>query len=113
MLYSMKVKLEMARYNQNKISYERQDALFDDFCSALSKLRAKDEIKNFLKDLMNRQERLMFIRRLQIAELLFKGYTYEEIKEALHVGEPTIARVSRWLNFGRNGYKNVLQKKKA
>lgn len=101
----------MARFNPNKISYTKQDALMDEFCEALSKLKTKKETKDFLKDILNRQERLMLIRRLQIAELLVKGFTYEAIREALRVGETTIARVARWLNFGRNGYKKLLSRK--
>lgn len=101
----------MARYNSNKISYDKQDALFDDFCEALAKLKTKQEIKDFLKDLLNRQERIMLVRRLQIAELLVRDFSYSAIKKMLGVGASTIARVSRWLYFGRNGYMNILKKK--
>lgn len=101
----------MARYNSNKISYEKQDALFDDFCEALVKLKTRQEIKDFLKDLLNRQERIMLVRRLQIAELLVRDFSYSAIKKMLGVGASTIARVSRWLYFGRNGYMNILKKK--
>lgn len=103
----------MAKYNQNRIPYQKQDDLLDDFCAALAKLRTKGEIKDFLKDILNRQERLMIIRRLQIAEMLASGRTYAEIRKALGASETTISRVSRWLNFGRNGYKNILRKKKG
>lgn len=111
MLLSMEAQLSMARYNQNRISYSKQDTLLDDFCTALAKLKTKAEIKDFLKDLLNRQERIMLIRRLQIAELLAKRLTYEEIKKRLGTGDGTIARISRWPNFGRNGYKNLLKRK--
>ncbi len=102
----------MAKYNQNRISYQKQDDLLDEFCAAITKLKTKTEIKDFLKDILNRQERLMIIRRLQIAAMLVSGLTYAQIRKTLGVGEPTIARVSRWLNFGRNGYKNILEKRR-
>lgn len=103
--------IKMSRYNSNKVSYDKQDFLLDDFCAALAKLTTKGEIKDFLKDLLNRQERIMLIRRLQIAEMLAQEYNYEDIRKKLGVGNGTIARVSRWLNFGRNGYLNILKKK--
>jgi len=101
----------MAKYNPNKIPYVQQDAYLENFCEALAKLKTKEDLKDFLKDLMNRQERLMFVRRLQIADYLVKEWTYSDIRKKLKVGENTISRVARWLNFGRNGYKKILERK--
>lgn len=58
---------------------------------------------------MNRQERLMLARRLQIAALLEAEFTYEEIIKILRVAKGTIGRVQRWLNFGRDGYKRAIR----
>ena len=102
----------MAKYNEKKISYALQDRLMDQFCETLFELKNKQAIRNFLKDLLNRQERAMLIRRLMIAEMLFKKHTYQEIIDQLHCGAATIARVERWLNFGRNGFKQAIQSKK-
>jgi len=99
----------MARYNEKKIPYATQDRLMDLFCEALCQLKTKGAVRNFLKDLLNRQERMMLIRRLQIAELLEQGLTYTEIREQLGCGTATIARVQRWLNFGRGGYKEIIK----
>lgn len=100
----------MARYNEKKISYVVQDRLMDMFCETLHRLKTKKAIQNFLKDLLNRQERTMLVRRLLIAEMLSKKHTYQEIVERLRCGTGTIARVDRWLNFGRNGLKQAIQK---
>ena len=81
----------------------------DIFCETLLRLKTKKEIKNFLKDLLNRQERAMLVRRLLIAEMLVKDYTYKEIVNRLHCGTATIARIDRWLNFGRGGYKQAVK----
>lgn len=102
----------MARYNANKISYSKQDKLVNLFCRVLSYLKTEQAIQNFLKDLLNRQERIMLIRRLLVAELLIEGRTYREIRNQLHVGQATIARVNRWLYFGRGGYKMAIEMKK-
>lgn len=76
----------------------------------LAELGEKSAIKYFLKDLLNRQERIMLIRRLLVAKMLLDGYTYDEIQNKLKVGKGTIAKVSRWLYFGRGGYKKAISK---
>jgi len=102
----------MAKYNEKKISYEIQVEMFDSFCGTLSRLKTKAAIYNFLKDLLNRNERMMLMRRLLIAEMLLEGRTYEEITEQLRCGMPTISRVQRWLNFGRGGFVKAIRAKK-
>lgn len=102
----------MTRYNANKIPYIKQEKLMSQFCEILLRLKTKTAIRNFLKDLLNRQERIMLIRRLLVAELLLEGKTYREIQDEMHVGPSTIARVERWLHFGRGGYKEAIMKKK-
>lgn len=102
----------MARYNEKKISYPTQERLMDNLCGTLSRLKTKSAIRDFLKDLLNRQERVMLVRRLFIAEMLLDGYTYREIIKQLHCGSPTIARVERWLHFGRGGYEKAVKSKK-
>ena len=98
----------MPKFSDSKISYVHQDKLWDVFCGVLLKMHTSDEMKRFLKDLLNRQERLMLVRRLQIAEMLESGLTYEEIMKKIGAGAVTIARVHRWLKFGRNGYRQAI-----
>lgn len=83
--------------------------IWKEFCKLIAQLRSEDEVRFFLSDLLNRQERLMLARRVHIASLLESGGTYHEIEEILHAGRPTIARVQRWLNFGRDGYRRVVK----
>lgn len=73
------------------------------FSEILRQFKTSQEIFDFLKDILNRQERIMLIRRLLIAELLTKGLTYREIRERLGAGMATVARIERWLHFGRGG----------
>ena len=102
----------MARYNERKIPYETQVRLMDSFCKTISQFKSKAAVYNFFKDMLNRQERMMLIRRLLIAEMLQAGHSYRNIMKQLHCGSTTIARVQRWLNFGRGGYKTAIKTKK-
>lgn len=99
----------MAKYNEKKLSYALQEKLLTMFCQRLAKLKSGQAIRDFLKDLMNRKERLMLVRRLLIAEMLVKGRSYDEIKDQLRCGKTTIARVQRWLSFGRGGYVEAIK----
>jgi TrpR-related protein YerC/YecD len=94
----------MARFRDIKIPKPTQDEVWNEFCDVVHKLRSGDDIRRFLRDLLNRQERLMLARRLQVAKMLQAGASYTEIVDALGVGKQTISRVQRWLNFGRDGY---------
>lgn len=78
-------------------------------CKTLYDLGSPAKIKHFLKDLLNRKERMMIMRRLLIAELLEQGHGYTDIKDKMRCGDCTIARVQRLLNFGRGGYKLAIQ----
>lgn len=102
----------MSRYNEKKLNYDVQEKLLNILCKILFKLETPGAIKKFLKDLLNRNERTMLVRRLFIAEMLLDKRTYNEIKNQLHCGKSTIARVERWLNFGRGGYREAIRVKK-
>ena len=78
----------------------------------MSRLKTEKVVRDFLKDLLNRKERLMLVRRLLAAELLQEGETYRAIQKRMGMGPTTIARIERWLHFGRGGYKLALAVKK-
>lgn len=109
MLCSMRVSHAfMPRFNANRVSYKEQERLITTLCAVLKELKTPANMKNFLKDILNRQERIMIIRRLLIADRLLRGKTYVQIHEELGAGTTTIARVDRWLHFGRGGYRRAI-----
>lgn len=101
----------MPRYNEKRIPYQTQEKLLDMFCDILKNMKKRQDVKDFLKDLLNRQERVMLVRRLLIADMLLRKLSYREITNKLRCGSSTIARVERWLNFGRGGYKLAINHK--
>lgn len=65
----------------------------------------------FVEDLLSPSEKIMLIKRLAIAILLNKGYTYNQIDQTLKVSRPTIMTVSYFLKHGQNGgYQKVTKK---
>ncbi len=80
------------------------------FYAAVAHLTSFDEVSRFLKDLLTPVELAMLSRRLQVAELLIQGETYEAISRQLKIGKDTIARVHLWVDAGRGGYRTAVGK---
>lgn len=95
---------------KHKLSKQEQTELFVKLARSLSLLRSPQETAEFLKDLLSEAEVLMLARRLQIAEMLVDGQTYEQIKEVMKVGQSTIARVQTWLELYGEGYRTVIDR---
>lgn len=100
----------MAQYVHKRFSVAEQNKLLEEICEVLQDLGTVKEKEYFLKDLLNRGERVMIARRFKIAKLLEEGLTYNKIAKLLGVSDGTIAKVEKMLNFGRNGYLIALNK---
>lgn len=92
------------------LTKEQQTNLFIKLAKALTSLHNSQEAAFFLKDLLSESEVFMLARRLQIAELLIDGLTYEQIKSEVKAGFSTIARVQTWLELYGEGYRTVAKR---
>lgn len=77
---------------------------------ALLSLETKDQAKRFLRDLMTEGEIEEFAKRLKTAKMLLDKTPYSVIEKETGFSSTTVARVSKWINSGSNGYKEVLSK---
>ncbi|HXK40773.1 MAG TPA: YerC/YecD family TrpR-related protein [Candidatus Paceibacterota bacterium] len=82
----------------------------DTLYTAISSLGSREEVKNFLRDLLTESERVMMGRRIIIAQRLLEEKSYLEIKRELGVGIDTITRVHRWLEDDIDGYEKTVKK---
>lgn len=73
-------------------------------------LQTEDEVRRYLRDLLTPQEIDEFAERLAVADMLNQKMTYVQISNKTSMSSTTIARISKWLNSGRNGYKLVLSR---
>ena len=80
----------------------------DDLIGAIIQLRSKAEAKRFFRDLLTEDELIEFGNRWLAARLLARGVPYTKIAARTHLSSRTIARVSKWLNQGEDGYKLML-----
>lgn len=75
---------------------------------AILGLQTADEAQRFLRDLMTPNEIEEFSKRLQAADFLNRKVPYTTIEAQTGFSSTTVARVAKWLNNGRGGYRRVL-----
>ena len=102
----------MSRFDLYKLPTDKQKELLDRFFLAVASLSSYKEVKDFFKDLLTPQETTMFARRIKVAEMLLADKCYDEISKQLKIGLGTIARVHRWVNSERGGYKVAIEQLK-
>ncbi len=91
----------MARWFNRKT-----EALFNSILS----LKNMDEAKCFFRDLLSEQEIIEFSKRWQVAQMLNRNISYIKIQKATGLSSTTIARISKWLNKGKGGYRLMLDR---
>lgn len=103
-------KSDVSKYRQQE-KYLPQNSREKNLMKALSQLGNEKEAAALARDLMTPQEIEEFSNRLEIARLLYKGHSYQEIAEKIGVSTTTVTRVSHWLYRGCGGYWKYLSKK--
>jgi len=81
---------------------------FDNIITVLSKLDNKEDIFDFLRDLLSEKEVIEFSNRFKVAQMLENKISYKKIEEKTWISSTTIARISKFLNWQGKGYKNAI-----
>lgn len=76
----------------------------------ISSLRGKQEIKQFLKDMLTSAELRMFRRRWHIACDLEKGMTFRDLAKKNNCGTNTIMRIAEKIKSGAGGLSLALER---
>jgi len=91
-------------------SFEPKNEKEKRLCEAFLKLKSREEVANFLRDLLTPTEIDEFSNRLEIARLLASGESYLKIAKMVGVSTTTVSRTAHWLFRGCGGYWKVLKK---
>ncbi|MDR1569456.1 MAG: helix-turn-helix domain-containing protein [Oscillospiraceae bacterium] len=75
---------------------------------ALTAANDEDTCARLLEDLCTIHEVKSLAQRIEVARLLRKGVTYQEIAQRTGASTATISRVNRSLLYGAQGYPRVL-----
>lgn len=103
------------------VSKRKVDAVIEErmqnlFFEAITHLKKKDQVAQFLQEFLTPTEKIMFSKRLSIALLLLKDYQYQSISSILKVSSATIERINRWIKHEGKYFKSIvnqiLQKEK-
>ena len=90
----------------SKLKSPETDMLFE----SILKLETLDDCYRFFDDLCTISELRSFVQRFEVANMLNEGVTFNIIAEKTGASTATISRVNRCLQYGADGYKNVLNK---
>lgn len=77
---------------------------------AILSLENEEEVIRFLEDICTITEIKELSQRLKVAKMLFEGKSYEEIEKETGTSSATISRVKKFLLYGADGYKIVLER---
>ena len=100
----------MPMISRRILNQELEKYILTLFAKTISDLEELNDIQIFIEDLLSPTERIMLAKRLAIAILLQKGYTYAEIDQTLKVSSPTINKVAFWLRHGKSGYQKAIKR---
>lgn len=75
----------------------------------LSNLKSKEEFKIFFEDLCTYAEVDKMQQRIECAQLLLNGCTYNQVIEKTDISSATLSRVSRCIQHGSGGYNTILK----
>jgi uncharacterized protein YerC len=99
----------MTKVSRRELDKNLEEYIFTIFLKTIADLKTLTEVEKFLEDLLWPTEKIMLIKRLAIAVMLYKGYTYDEIDHTLKVSRNTIMNVSYFLKHGQSGgYQKVV-----
>ena len=90
----------------DKMRNPETDRLFQ----VILNLESLDECYNFFEDICTVKELQSISQRWEVAELLNKNISYQEISKKTGASTATISRVNKCLVYGRDGYTSALQK---
>ena len=75
---------------------------------AFTLLKNKEEVADFLRDLLTLAEIGEFANRLEMVRLLKKGYSYLKIAKEIGTSTTTVTRVAHWYYHGCGGYARIV-----
>src|SRR3954452_9499495 len=77
---------------------------------AMARLRTREELEPFLRDLCTLSELEAMAHRWEVARLVDAGLPYLEVAAKTHASTTTVTRGAHWLRHGGGGYRRALDR---
>lgn len=100
----------MTQVSRNPLGKETNKEIQSTLWWLLARLNNDSDIQNFLNGLLTKTEKVMLAKRLAIAFLLSKGYTYRDISDVLKVGTATVCRIREMMDRTNGDYEIFIKK---
>ena len=97
-------------YFDKVLAMKSSSPLSTDLFQAILSLKSATEAEQFFGDLLTAEEIEEFSKRWQTAQLLDQKVPYTKIQAQTGLSSTTVARISRWLNTGKGGYRLILDR---
>lgn len=94
------------------VNEKLRNPLNDQLFKAILTLKNIDECYEFFEDICTINELKALAQRLEVANMLENGESYDAIVETTGASTATISRVKRCLVYGADGYKLALSRLK-
>lgn len=98
----------MTQISRIPLRKEIEKRIFEIFLASLARVHQKQEVEDFITDLLSPTEKIMLAKRLSIAFLLKSGYAQRTISHVLKVSLTTVNRVSLRLQTDGKGFNKVI-----
>ena len=97
----------MPKVSKNLLPAETRKEIMDALIRTLTKIDNDRLLARFLDDLLTTTEKLMLGKRLMVAVLLQKGYSYGAVCRVLKMSKTTVHIIQRDLFRSGEGYKKI------
>lgn len=100
----------MGKVSKRIMDKDIEERMFEIFWRVFAGIKSSEEARKFWRSFISDVELLMLAKRLGIALMLAKEYSYQEIKDALKVSSTTIMGVAVRYRMGGRGLVPALQR---
>lgn len=100
----------MTQISKSDLSPLVKSEIYNQLNHVVSECRDENEVELLFSELLTKTERIVIAKRLFIAVMLTKGYSYRDIRLVLGVSFPTVRSVQFWLEHGGKGYKQAVER---
>lgn len=99
----------MSQVSKHFMNPKIANKVYEVFINSIKNTKSKDEVINFIDDLLSQPEKIMLAKRVAIAFMLLEDkYTYSEISRTLKISFGTIAKVHSTFAFRGSGYRKII-----
>lgn len=89
---------------------KRKAKATDELFRAILELKDVQECYDFFEDLCTMKELADMAQRVEAAQMLLAGKTYEQIVKDVEISTATISRINRCIQYGTGGYEMILNR---